>query len=129
MILLASILLVTLLHSFLNRYLCTLLSHVFLSQTSLLKSKLIAAKTTLSQTSAQDQFAKWAKLRRTHDKLLEEYTRSVAAEKDKKRALVQYCSWVVYALVYGTQVLLDIYTDDRYNCLMLMALLCLLLVV
>ena len=38
-----------------------------------LKTDILAAKAELLQTSSQDQFAKWAKLRRRHDKALEEF--------------------------------------------------------
>lgn len=37
-----------------------------------LQAEFLAVRKQLNATSSQDQFAKWAKLRRTHDKLLEQ---------------------------------------------------------
>jgi hypothetical protein len=36
-----------------------------------LKKEYLSCRRELNATSSQDEFAKWAKLRRTHDKLLE----------------------------------------------------------
>lgn len=38
-----------------------------------LKREVVQLKREMNATSSQDEFAKWAKLRRRHDKTLEEY--------------------------------------------------------
>ncbi|KAI5303748.1 GET complex subunit get1, partial [Ascosphaera pollenicola] len=38
-----------------------------------LKKEVLHYKQQMTATSAQDEFAKWAKLRRKHDKILDEY--------------------------------------------------------
>lgn len=41
-----------------------------------LKRQYLKLKTEMSATSSQDEFAKWAKLRRQHDKVLEQLEKS-----------------------------------------------------
>lgn len=38
-----------------------------------MKSEVVKLKREMNSTSSQDEFAKWAKLRRRHDKALEEF--------------------------------------------------------
>ena len=60
------------------------------------KKELFRVKLEIRQTSAQDQFAKWAKLRRRYDKLLNQYQQE---NKDlfARRAVVDfYTSWCLY---------------------------------
>jgi hypothetical protein len=54
-----------------------------------LKSTIITTKAELNQTSAQDEFAKWAKLRRKVDKSLTDLEKLSAYEV--LRALVYVC--------------------------------------
>lgn len=53
-----------------------------------LQAEYLACRKELNSTSSQDQFAKWAKLRRKHDTLLEEL--------DKKSTPVYYVFGVAY---------------------------------
>jgi tail-anchored protein insertion receptor len=41
-----------------------------------LKARFMKVRTEMNGTSSQDEFARWAKLRRQHDKLLEELEKS-----------------------------------------------------
>ncbi|KAI0018285.1 CHD5-like protein-domain-containing protein [Xylariomycetidae sp. FL0641] len=49
-----------------------------------LQKEYLAVRLDLNATSSQDQFAKWAKLRRQHDKLLEQLENKKAAHEDAK---------------------------------------------
>lgn len=58
-----------------------------------LKREVVLLKREMNATSSQDEFAKWAKLRRRHDKTLEEYeakstfisTKNLYSGKRKRR--------------------------------------------
>jgi hypothetical protein len=47
-----------------------------------LKRQFLKLKTELNATSSQDEFAKWAKLRRQHDKVLEQLEKSSARSQN-----------------------------------------------
>ncbi|KAF8862325.1 CHD5 domain-containing protein [Acephala macrosclerotiorum] len=49
-----------------------------------LKSKFMKARKELNATSSQDEFAKWAKLRRQHDKLLEQLEKNKSSTDNTK---------------------------------------------
>jgi tail-anchored protein insertion receptor len=46
-----------------------------------LQAEFLKVRKDLNATSSQDEFAKWAKLRRTHDKLFEQLEKSSAYSK------------------------------------------------
>jgi ferric-dicitrate binding protein FerR (iron transport regulator) len=56
-----------------------------------MKREVVQLKREMSSTSSQDEFAKWAKLRRRHDKSLEEY-----------EAMSTYpCAYILQTLPYS----------------------------
>jgi ferric-dicitrate binding protein FerR (iron transport regulator) len=46
-----------------------------------MKREVVQLKREMNATSSQDEFAKWAKLRRKHDKALEQYEEKSAYER------------------------------------------------
>jgi ferric-dicitrate binding protein FerR (iron transport regulator) len=46
-----------------------------------MKREVVQLKREMNATSSQDEFAKWAKLRRKHDKALEQYEEKSACER------------------------------------------------
>ncbi|CRG85467.1 Protein get1 [Talaromyces islandicus] len=62
-----------------------------------LKRDIVQLKREMNATSSQDEFAKWAKLKRRHDKGLEEYevmNRSVGAQKASFERKVKTARWL-----------------------------------
>ncbi|THV98826.1 protein get1 [Aureobasidium pullulans] len=49
-----------------------------------LKKEVVRLKREMNAVSAQDEFARWAKLRRTHDKAVAEYEKSTTSVQDTK---------------------------------------------
>lgn len=47
-----------------------------------LQKEYLRVRLELNATSSQDEFAKWAKLRRQHDKLLEQLEKKSASQED-----------------------------------------------
>ena len=47
---------------------------------------MIRLKREMNATSSQDEFAKWAKLRRSHDKVLAQYEEKSEQSRDYQRA-------------------------------------------
>ncbi|KAJ3020813.1 UNVERIFIED_CONTAM: GET complex subunit get1 [Siphonaria sp. JEL0065] len=64
------------------------------------KKDLIEAKKTMNSISAQDEFAKWAKERRRHDKLETEYANLVKAQGSDKSSFERTVSWGVWIGVW-----------------------------
>ncbi|KAH9252531.1 hypothetical protein BASA81_009574 [Batrachochytrium salamandrivorans] len=69
-----------------------------------LKAQILDIKTQLSRTSAQDQFAKWAKLQRQHDKLVAEYTTKSNDANAYKIVFQMQVSWGLWALFWILQI-------------------------
>lgn len=67
-----------------------------------LKRDVVQLKREMNATSSQDEFAKWAKLRRRHDKTLEEYEAKSTFRSTGKR-LYTKCptTWEIYILNKG----------------------------
>ncbi|KIJ18597.1 hypothetical protein PAXINDRAFT_128849 [Paxillus involutus ATCC 200175] len=68
-----------------------------------LKAELLTTKKELMQTSAQDQFAKWAKLRRSVDKGLAELEKLNGEIASAKSAFSMKFSSVIWVLTTGLQ--------------------------
>ncbi|KAJ3019416.1 UNVERIFIED_CONTAM: GET complex subunit get1 [Siphonaria sp. JEL0065] len=64
------------------------------------KMDLIDAKKAMNSISAQDEFAKWAKERRRHDKLETEYANLVKAQGSDKSSFERTVSWGVWIGVW-----------------------------
>ncbi|RJE25537.1 hypothetical protein PHISCL_02149 [Aspergillus sclerotialis] len=64
---------------------------------SRLKREVLELKRDMNNTSSQDEFAKWAKLRRRHDKTMEEYeamNKAIFAEKTSFDWSVKIARWL-----------------------------------
>ncbi|KAK1139585.1 GET complex subunit get1 [Aspergillus melleus] len=62
-----------------------------------LKREALQLKREMNNTSSQDEFAKWAKLRRRHDKTMEEYeemNKSLSAQKSSFEWSVKIARWL-----------------------------------
>ncbi|KAJ5176392.1 Protein g.t1.c1 [Penicillium canariense] len=62
-----------------------------------MKREVVQLKLEMNSTSSQDEFAKWAKLRRRHDKSLEEYeamNKTVSAQKSSFDWSVKSARWL-----------------------------------
>ncbi|GJJ06112.1 hypothetical protein Clacol_000301 [Clathrus columnatus] len=68
-----------------------------------LQKEILSTKQELLQTSAQDQFAKWAKLRRKVDKGLEELEKSNTSLSASKASYSKKFSVVLWCLTSGAQ--------------------------
>ncbi|KAL2912223.1 GET complex subunit get1 [Polyrhizophydium stewartii] len=55
-------------------------------------------------TSSQDEFAKWAKLRRKYDKLISEFEQKSRAHASRKKAFKLSVSWGLWALFWILQI-------------------------
>jgi tail-anchored protein insertion receptor len=71
-----------------------------------LKKQIIATKTEILNTSAQDQFAKWAKLRRQHDKLMAKYTELSSSYSSLQMQFSTLTGWVLYVALWSCQVVI-----------------------
>ena len=74
-----------------------------------IKKDILETKRQLDATSAQDEFAKWAKLRRTHDRLVASYDKMVAEAQATQAWNTQIASWSVWLLVWSIQLSLLVY--------------------
>ncbi|KAK0613853.1 WRB/Get1 family, partial [Immersiella caudata] len=63
----------------------------------------LAVRHDLNATSSQDQFAKWAKLRRQHDKLLEELEKKKAGLDASRASFDRYLTVLRLVLTRGVQ--------------------------
>ncbi|KAJ3200817.1 GET complex subunit get1, partial [Entophlyctis luteolus] len=68
------------------------------------KTSLTEAKQSLHLISAQDDFAKWAKERRRHDKLEAEYASLVKSISSDKASFVSSASWCLWGFVWFLQI-------------------------
>ncbi|KAJ5683251.1 CHD5 domain protein [Penicillium macrosclerotiorum] len=62
-----------------------------------MKSEVVQLKREMNNTSSQDEFAKWAKLRRRHDKALEDYeamNKTISAQKTSFDWSVKSARWL-----------------------------------
>ncbi|KAI9090821.1 WRB/Get1 family [Phlyctochytrium arcticum] len=73
-------------------------------KTNKLKQKILVTQTELKRTSAQDEFAKWAKLRRSLDKMKAEYETISRQDGMSKTFFELKVSWGLRAILYGTQI-------------------------
>ncbi|KAJ3321015.1 GET complex subunit get1 [Boothiomyces sp. JEL0866] len=84
--------------------------HLFNSTSTIqiqkLKAELLSTRKELLQTSAQDEFAKWAKLKRTLDKLTVEYDECAKSIAGKKAVTVTFVSWGLPGILWAFQILL-----------------------
>ncbi|PVG00995.1 hypothetical protein CPB86DRAFT_773417 [Serendipita vermifera] len=71
-----------------------------------LKVTIITTKTELNQTSAQDEFAKWAKLRRKLDKSLSDLEKLNARLSAYKASFSSTFNWIVWFATTGAQFVL-----------------------
>ncbi|KAI9353581.1 WRB/Get1 family [Obelidium mucronatum] len=70
------------------------------AQIAKIKKDLIEAKKTMNSISAQDEFARWAKERRKHDKLENEFAALVKAQGSEKSSFERTVSWGVWIAVW-----------------------------
>ncbi|KAL1977987.1 hypothetical protein VTN31DRAFT_846 [Thermomyces dupontii] len=74
-----------------------------------LKREVIRLRTEMNSTSSQDEFAKWAKLRRRHDKTLEEFealNRAIGAKRSSFDWTIRTTRWLSTT---GVRLLLQMY--------------------
>ncbi|KAL5033597.1 hypothetical protein BDV3_000566 [Batrachochytrium dendrobatidis] len=69
-----------------------------------LKKQILDLKTQLGSISAQNQFAKWVKLQRQHDKLVTEYTAKANNVNLHKSMFQMQVSWGLWALFWILQI-------------------------
>jgi uncharacterized membrane protein (DUF106 family) len=69
-----------------------------------LKQQVIRLKQTMDSTSAQDEFAKWAKLRRQYDKLSAELDAQLRIQAQNDKSLLW--SWVIWIILWSIQIYL-----------------------
>lgn len=69
-----------------------------------IKQKIIAIKNQITNTSAQDEFAKWAKLRRQHDKLMEEHSSLTSAFSTSQILYATTSNWALYSLLWLVEI-------------------------
>ncbi|KAF3908693.1 hypothetical protein AA313_de0208927 [Arthrobotrys entomopaga] len=65
------------------------------------QAEVLRIRKEMATTSSQDEFAKWAKLRREHDKRvaeLEKLSEGVASQRQKFNQIVSSCRWFVFSL-------------------------------
>ncbi|KAJ3098150.1 GET complex subunit get1 [Physocladia obscura] len=74
------------------------------AQIAKLKIDLIDAKRSLNAISAQDEFAKWAKERRKHDKIDSEYATLVKSQTSEKATFVSNVSWSLWGVGWIIQL-------------------------
>ncbi|KAI8845808.1 GET complex subunit get1 [Chytriomyces hyalinus] len=74
-----------------------------------LKKDLIAAKAVLNSISAQDEFAKWAKERRRHDKLSTEFDALNKNQGNDKAAFERSVSWGVWGFMWFLNIFFVFY--------------------
>jgi hypothetical protein len=82
-----------------------LLARTTLTKLNALKLEIVDKKKELQNTSAQDQFSKWAKLRRHHDKLMNEYTELTNIYSSSQGIFSSFSSWGLYILVWLVQII------------------------
>ncbi|KAJ3272208.1 GET complex subunit get1 [Terramyces sp. JEL0728] len=84
--------------------------HLFNSASTIqiqkLKSELLATRQELLLTSAQDNFAKWAKLKRKFDKLTIEYDECAKLIASKRAVTETFVSWGLPGILWAFQILL-----------------------
>lgn len=68
-----------------------------------LKKEYLSCRRELNATSSQDEFAKWAKLRRTHDKLLERLEKKKSTLDASKAKFDTYATTIRWVLTRGVQ--------------------------
>ncbi|KAJ3156901.1 GET complex subunit get1 [Geranomyces michiganensis] len=71
-----------------------------------MQKELLDLQLELRRTSAQDEFAKWAKMRRRLDKLKAEYEEQSKVEGTRKNVFELKISWGLRALLWGAQLFL-----------------------
>ncbi|KAJ3170271.1 GET complex subunit get1 [Geranomyces variabilis] len=78
-----------------------------------MRKEVVDLQTELRRTSAQDEFAKWAKMRRRLDKLKADYEVKSKAEGTRKMTFELKISWGLRALLWGAQmILLTVYRSE-----------------
>ncbi|KAI6125751.1 CHD5-like protein-domain-containing protein [Pisolithus croceorrhizus] len=82
---------------------CRILYSALITRQRELKTELLTTKKELLQTSAQDQFAKWAKLRRSVDKRLAELEKLNGELASQKTAFSVKFNSLVWILTTGLQ--------------------------
>ncbi|KAI8929580.1 WRB/Get1 family, partial [Entophlyctis helioformis] len=70
-----------------------------------LKAEILSLKNDISRTSAQDEFAKWAKMRRQYDKLLSNFEQAAKERASKKSSFEFMMSWGLWILFWVLQIL------------------------
>jgi len=71
-----------------------------------LKSSIVQTRTELNKTSAQEEFAKWAKLRRRLDKALADLEKLNTRLAASKSAFATKFNWLLWATTTGAQFVL-----------------------
>ncbi|PSS20525.1 hypothetical protein M430DRAFT_75778, partial [Amorphotheca resinae ATCC 22711] len=82
-------------------------SSKFAAEQRNLKSQFIKVRKEMNATSSQDEFAKWAKLRRQHDKLLEQLEKAKSYSDAKKAAFDSAVSTVRWTATNGLRMFLQ----------------------
>ena len=77
------------------------------------KTEIIEIKEQILCTSAQDEFAKWAKLKRKFDKLVQDYERDSKQASQIRQSFESGIHWVLYGSIWGIQIVLLIYWSQR----------------
>ncbi|RDW60808.1 putative protein get1 [Coleophoma cylindrospora] len=78
-----------------------------------LKTKFLQLKKELNATSSQDEFAKWAKLRRQHDKVLEEYETSKKGQDSTKATFDKVVSALRWLGTNGLRTILQFWYSKQ----------------
>ncbi len=104
--LLLNILLLAILAQFSSTILKRVAPLFYKESTELVKIKrdLIKTRTQLSSISAQDEFAKWAKLRRALDKLMADYQKLSSSEASARTSFQFKYNILIKAVVYFIQI-------------------------
>jgi len=83
------------------------------SEQRALKTQFLKLRRELNSTSSQDEFAKWAKLRRQHDKVLEELEKSKATLDTTKKTFDQIITTLRWLGTNGLRMLLQFWFSKQ----------------
>ncbi|KAI9829763.1 MAG: hypothetical protein M1819_006000 [Sarea resinae] len=74
---------------------------------AVLRREVVRLRTEMNSTSSQDEFAKWAKLRRQHDKVLADYEKKTSSLKSSKATFDSSTTAVRWASTNGVRLFLQ----------------------
>jgi len=102
-----------------NEYLWTLYTTIFpatsqsSSKLNTLKREVVRLKRDLASTSAQDDFARWAKLKRQHDKAVGEYDKLASQTTSQKSTFTSRANTARTILTTGLNLILQFWYAKR----------------